>query len=312
MPLVSVVIPAYNAASDLPETIESVLRQSFTDFELLIINDGSIDATQEVVQAYAQKDSRIRLISQVNQGVAIARNHGIQESMGAYIAFLDSDDLWTSGKLAAHVDHLNAVPQVGLSFARIEFMQADGRLTGQHSNLRLKQIQPQHLYKDNLVCTPSNAVIRREVLEQVGGFTQGLSGMADAELFLRICCHGWQVEGLNQILVYYRTSTTGMSAHLQKMEAEWYQFSHQVNQYAPDLVDQYFNAAKAVFLRYLARRSLRLNLQPMVGVEFIKRAIQSDWKIILKEPRRTLLTTAAIYGQYFLQGRKLQGLSDYS
>jgi glycosyltransferase involved in cell wall biosynthesis len=305
-PKVSVVIPAYNAASDLAATIESVLQQTFVDFELLIVNDGSTDDTEKLVRQYTARDERIKLISQHNQGVATARNRGIQESSGDYIAFLDSDDLWMPNKLATHVQHLNSSPALGLSFARVEFMKDDGSLTGQCSNLRLRNIRSEHLYRENLICTPSNAVIRRSVLEQVGGFNKCLSGYADIELFLRISCYGWKIEGLNQVLVYYRISTSGMSAQLQSMEEEWYLFSDQVRGYAPELVGQHYSQAKAILLRYLARRALRLNLNSEVALGFINRALHSDWKITLMEPRRTLLTISAIYGQYFLRLARLK------
>jgi len=297
---VSIIIPAYNASQYLPQTLESVLQQTFTDFELLVIDDGSADDTENVVRRYAERDSRVRLISQPNQGVAVARNTGIQESIGEFIAFLDSDDLWLPSKLAAHIQHLILDSSLGISFARVEFMNADGSLTGQCSNLRLENITAKHLYTENLICTPSNAAMRRAALEQAGGFDASLSGYADIELFLRISCYGWKVEGINQVLVYYRTNTGGLSAQLRKMEEEWYHFSRQVNSYAPTLVSQHYSHAKAILLRYLARRSLRLRLAPHIGIDFIKRALLSDWKMLLKEPRRTLLTTSAIYGQYLL------------
>jgi len=297
---VSVIVPVYNGSQDLRETIESVLQQTFTDFELLVVDDGSTDSTADVIRGYAERDSRVRLVSQPNQGVAAARNTGIQESRGEIIAFLDHDDLWLPDKLMNHIQHLALDSSLGISFATIELMNSDGSLTGQYSNLRLKNITAKHLYAENLICTPSNAVIRRAALEQAGGFDASLSGFADIELFLRISCYGWKVEGLNQVLVYYRTNPGGLSAQLHKMEEEWYHFSRQVNSYAPTLVSQHYSHAKAILLRYLARRSLRLRLAPHVGIDFIHRALFSDWKMLLKEPRRTLLTTSAIYGQYLL------------
>lgn len=305
-PKVSVVIPAYNASQDLPETLKSVLQQTFTDFEILIVDDGSTDSTVDVARRYVESDSRVRLISQPNQGVSVARNTGLQESIGEFVALLDADDLWFPNKLAAHVQHMGRDPSLGMSFARVEFMNADGGLTGQYSNLRLRNIMPRHLYEENLICTPSNAVIRRATLEQAGVFDKSLSGYADIELFLRISCCGWKVEVMNDVLVRYRTSASGMSAQLSKMEEEWYRFSNQVNGYAPALVAENYSEAKAMLLRYLARRSLRLQLPPNVGMGFINRSLRSDWKIVLRDPRRTFLTIAATYGRYFLASANLE------
>ena len=97
MPRVSVVIPTFNAESTITETVESVLSQSFTDFELLVINDGSTDDT--LSQLAEIKDSRLRILSFPNGGVAASRNRGIEHSTGAYIAFLDADDIWARDKL---------------------------------------------------------------------------------------------------------------------------------------------------------------------------------------------------------------------
>jgi len=112
-PLVSVVIPAFNAVRFLTGSIPSVLAQTWTDFELIVVDDGSTDATAACVQAF--DDPRIRLVSQTNRGLAGARNGGIREARGTYIAFLDADDLWHPEKLARHVAHLQSQPGVGVS-----------------------------------------------------------------------------------------------------------------------------------------------------------------------------------------------------
>jgi glycosyltransferase involved in cell wall biosynthesis len=305
-PTVSVVMPNYNASEYVQETIESVLQQTFVDFEFLVIDDGSTDDSVDIIQRYSQQDSRIKLFTQSNQGVSITRNNGIQKASGEFIAFLDSDDIWLPDTLATHVQHLTANPSLGLSFGRVEFMSSDSKPTGKYSNSRLRNLKPKHLYEENHPITPSNAVIRRAVLEQIGGFDKDLGCFADAELFLRVICHGWKIEGLNQVLVYYRINSGGMSSQLYRMEEEWERFSQQAQAYAPELVNQYYNQAKAMLLRYLARRVLRLGLSSEIGVAYINRALRHDWKLLLKEPRRTVLTTLALYSQYLMQGYKFR------
>jgi glycosyltransferase involved in cell wall biosynthesis len=294
---VTVVIPAYHAADYLEKTIESVRHQTLEDFECLVIDDGSIDETATVVQRLSTSDQRIKLISQANQGVAVARNQGIQEAQGEFIAFLDADDLWATDKLEAHVQHLRSAQDLGMSFGRVEFIQEDGNPTGVFSNPEFTNLTPKKLYEKNPAITPSNAVIRKAALEQVGGFDRELSGLADAELFLRIQCQGWRVEGLNRVLVYYRTSVNGMSAQLYSMEADWQRMSDKIKAYAPDLIQEHYAVAESMLLRYLARRSLRLHLPAEIGSDFMSRALLADWKIILKQPRRTLLTMLAVYGE---------------
>ena len=104
MPTVSVIVPAYNAARFIEGAIDSVLAQSYTDFELLIVNDGSTDDTLARCERYS--DPRIRIVKQDNRGLAGARNSGVREACGEYLAFLDADDLWRNDKLERHVEHL--------------------------------------------------------------------------------------------------------------------------------------------------------------------------------------------------------------
>jgi glycosyltransferase involved in cell wall biosynthesis len=299
---VTVVVPAYNAAKYLSETIESVLAQTFKDFELLVIDDGSTDNTAEIAHQYSQQDSRVKLFYQENQGVSVARNMGIQMAQGEFVAFLDSDDQWLSDKLAVHIEHLTSQPELGISFAKVEFMTPDSNPTGQFSNSSLTNLTSVQLYYENLIITPSNVVIRRAVFKQVGNFDPNLKGTEDAELFLRISCNGWKVEGIDRVLTRYRTSIGGVSSQLSRMEEDWNRFNKKVQSYAPDIINEHYSQAKAFFLRYLARRALRCNLPSQVGVNFMNRSLQSDWKLILREPRRTLLTMLAIYGQYLLSG----------
>lgn len=295
--VVTVVIPAYNAAQYLAETIDSILSQTFTNFEVLIIDDGSTDHTAEVACAYAQRDCRLKYFSQANQGVSASRNKGVELATGELIAFLDADDQWLPNKLEAHVKHFDSSPNLGISFGRVEFMSSSGKPTGVISSSRLSGIEPKHLYYENLIVNPSNAVIQYAVFKQIGGFNQDLITMEDLELFLRIICKGWKVEGINQVLTRYRTAQGGLSSNLYRLEQDWEKFSVLVHNYAPELVQQHYKCAKAYFLRYLARRTLRLGLSAKVGLDFMTRSWQTDWQLVLREPRRTLLTWLAVYAR---------------
>jgi glycosyltransferase involved in cell wall biosynthesis len=291
---VSIIIPAYNADRFMAATLDSVLAQTFTDFEVIVVNDGSTDRTQAIVERYVQQDARIQLINHPNQGVGLTRQRGKAVAQGVFIAFLDADDLWLPDNLAAHMRHFADNPSLGISFGRVEFMQCDGTPTGRYSTSRLRNIKPVHLFYENLLITPSNAIIRRSVFEQVGELDCNLPGAEDQEFFLRTCCFGWSVEGIDAVLVRYRSTPGGISSQFESMEAGWRGLREKVNVYAPAMVAKDGPKSQAYFLRYIARRALRVSTSRTIGLRFMLRALKSDWTILLQEPRRTGLTLIAV------------------
>ena len=304
--IISIVMPTYNAAKFIHQTIQSVLNQSLSDFEYLILDDGSSDRSLAIAREYALGDRRIQVFSHPNQGVSATRNRGIKLARGSFIAFLDADDIWFPDKLAAHVEHFQANPNLAVSFSRVEFMTLNGEPTGQVSTSRLFHLKPEDFLYENPTSTMSNPVTRAEVFTQVGGFAEDMSYCEDLEWLFRVICHQrqgltpWQIEGIDRILVYYRASPAGLSASLNQMESGWDVLVDRARKYAPDLVQQHYGLARAVHLRYLARRALRLDLPPKAGFDFMHRAIASDWRIFFKEPRRTVLTLLATCGRCLL------------
>lgn len=302
-PLVSVIIPAYNAAQFLAETIQSVLAQSYRNWELLIINDGSTDNTTEVAEHYCQYDPRIQLYSQPNQGVSTARNLGIELAQGALIAFLDADDRWFPHKLTAHIEHLTATPPVGVSFAKASFIKHSGDPTGTISSGCLSHLKPEDFLYENPTITTSNLVVRRELFDQIGCFDPAMSYSEDLDWLFRVMCSKrWMVQGIDQVLIEYRTTGKGLSSSLYRIEEGWRYLIDKAQKIAPEIVEQHYSIAQAVHLRYLARQSIRLGLPSEIGVDFMTRALKSDWRILFKNPRRSLLTFLAVYGRHLTTG----------
>ncbi|MDS3859214.1 glycosyltransferase family A protein [Thermosynechococcaceae cyanobacterium BACA0444] len=301
MPLVSVIIPAFNAAHYLEQTLTSVIQQSLTDFEVLIIDDGSTDHTGEMVQAWVEQDQRIHYFYQANQGVSASRNYGIAQARGEFIAFLDADDLWYPDKLALQVKHLQSNPNLGVSFGRVNFLTKEGQPLGQLSTSPLVNLRPRDFLLGNPTTTSSNLLVRRATLTEIGGFDLEMRYAEDLEWLLRISCSQiWQIEGINQVLISYRTASGGLSSDLYQMEADWEIFLEKASIYAPGLIQADGSLARATHLRYLARRSLRLGLPPTVGLDFIWRAIRTDPRLWRQEPKQTLLTLIALYKKKWL------------
>src|SRR4028119_2048415 len=163
MPKVSVIVPAYNAMSYLPETLQSVLTQTFNSFEVLIINDGSSD---EIVEWASEiKDSRVKLISQENQGLSGARNTGIRSSQGEYLAFLDADDIWESSKLEKQVECLDKNLDVGMVSSWISTIEPNGNLINIYRNYKLGNELKRELFRSNIIFCGSTPLVRRMCFE---------------------------------------------------------------------------------------------------------------------------------------------------
>lgn len=182
---VSVVIPLYNAREVIRETIESVLAQSWKDYDIVVVDDGSTDGSGAIVREF---EGRIRYVRQENSGVARARNRGIAESTGGYIALLDHDDLWHPTKLEKQVAVLDRRPEVGMVITDVVHIDRDGKpmdVIGAGYNPSETFAR---LFVRGYVPTPSAAMIRRSVLQTVGGFDERFhsAGLDDHELWTRI------------------------------------------------------------------------------------------------------------------------------
>lgn len=214
MPKVTVVIPAYNAMTYLPETLDSVLKQTFIDFEVLIVNDGSTDGI--VLWALEIIDSRVKLISQENQGLPGARNTGIVHAQGEYIAFLDADDLWEPTKLEKQVHCLDSKPEVGLVYTWTLLVDQHGRSTGAVTASHTEGNVWEKLLLGDVVGSGSSAMIRRSCFETVGLFDTELSSIEDCDMWVRIAAH-YPLAVVKEVLVYYRQHFTNMSRDYNKM-----------------------------------------------------------------------------------------------
>lgn len=183
-PLVSVVIPAYNRADTIARALESVLAQDYARLEVIVVDDGSTDATQAVVAGFA--DPRIRLVAQANAGVSAARNRGIAEARGALVAFLDSDDEWLPGKVSAQVALFQrASPRLGLVYTGFASVAADGTAT-EHPARHRGWIYRDLLARNVVTGCGSTAMFRRAALELAGGFDPALPANEDYDLVLRV------------------------------------------------------------------------------------------------------------------------------
>ena len=212
MPLVSAVMPAYNAERYLPRAVDSVLRQTLSDLELLIVDDGSNDATVAVALSYAERDPRVRVLTQTNAGPGPARNLGFSVGTGRFFAFLDSDDEWDDTFLEENVGVLLARPDVDIVIGNAR--NRGGRRDG--APCRPVRRDGQRITLAEILADETSlfimAVFRREVIEAIGGFDPAMFTNEEYEMWIRAALAGFSFARHTRPLGWYACRPDSLSA----------------------------------------------------------------------------------------------------
>jgi teichuronic acid biosynthesis glycosyltransferase TuaG len=216
-PSVTIIMPAYNAAATIADSIESVLKQTYTNWELIIVNDCSTDNTSEIVKSYANTHIKMLRLNE-NKGISTARNVGARIASGEYIAFLDSDDVWLPKKLEIQIKYHLSNPFYMISHTAFEEFNNNkrrGRIWRQMF-LRAKRKRGNLLpllYYNNIVATLT-VMMRKTLFIDLGGFDLGIHGCEDLDLWIRIAQCGYKFGYINEILARYRNSLDGISKNV--------------------------------------------------------------------------------------------------
>lgn len=222
-PLVSIIVPAFNAEKFIARTLDSIIRQTHQNLEILVVDDGSTDRTADIVNEFIEKDTRIYLLQKTNSGVADARNLGIQHSQGDYIAPIDADDIWMPEFVEKQVKLiLDSPATIGMTYAWSFDIDEDDKLTGGfHVSWWKGDVYLPFICR-NFIGNASAALIRRSCFEAVGGYNSSLreqnaQGCEDLDLYLRIAAK-YQVSLVPEFLVGYRQLRGSMSRNFHIME----------------------------------------------------------------------------------------------
>lgn len=214
-PLVSVIVPSYNSEKTVVETIGSVLQQTLTDFELIVINDGSTDATLSLLNEI--DDSRLKVFSIKNGGVANARNIGIEKAKGGYLTFLDADDLWTVDKLEAQVKALQRHPNAGVAYSWTRAMDGGGELFYDANASSFSGDVLAQLLLENFIASGSNIMVTRQAAASVEPFDGSTNPCEDWDYVLRLA-REWDFVAVSKPQILYRQTAGSLSTNLKKME----------------------------------------------------------------------------------------------
>jgi len=263
-PLVSVVIPTYNAEAHLSATLVSVINQTYGHLEILVVDDGSSDRSAEIVRDFMARDPRVSLLQQPNAGVAQARNYGIRMAGGSLIAPLDADDLWGPTKIERQVARfLEADDRLALVYTWSHNVDEDGRV------MRLKGSRAEwegdvfhQLIETNLVGNGSNPLMRRDRVLDAGGYdpklrAQGAEGCEDWKLYLRLA-ERYEFAVVRECLVGYRQTPGTMSRNLWAMKRSYDLLSDDLRRRHPELPERVWRRNASFFSVWLASRDTSL------------------------------------------------------
>ncbi len=209
MPTISIIIPAYNAERTILETIESVQQQTFSDFEIIVINDGSTDKTLELLESI--KDERLKIFSYKNGGPSKARNHGIKNANGEFIAFLDADDMWTPDKLELQLAALEKYPEAGVAYSWNYFKYEKEEDYYADCDSFFEGNVYADLLIGNFLHNGSNPLIRKPAIDSIGFFDIKIKSCEDWDFYLRLAAK-WNFVLVQKPQIIYRQSSNSISS----------------------------------------------------------------------------------------------------
>ncbi|MBA3922877.1 MAG: glycosyltransferase [Nostocaceae cyanobacterium] len=254
MPLISIIIPAYNSEKTIGQTIQSALKQTFSDFELIIINDGSQDATIDIISNF--KDLRIKTFSYPNAGLSISRSRGFERAVGEFISYLDADDLWTPNKLSSQLQALQNNPDAAVAYSWTDNIDAEGNFLEKGTHISLSGDVYQKLLVINFLENGSNPLIKRKAIEEVGGFDNSLPAAQDWDMWIRLA-KKFKFVAVPSVQILYRISATSQSSNLLRQEKACILVFNKSFAQAPDSLRHLKNESRANLYKYLTWKALQ-------------------------------------------------------
>ena len=293
-PVVSVVMTAYNVAAYVATAIESALAQTFRDFEMIVIDDGSTDGTLQIAERF--QDSRLRVVVSRHRGAAAQLREGIENTSGPYLAFLDADDLWYPTKLERHIQFLNARPGADLAFSWSRIVDEEGEDTGLTSRQWDGPISLTELLADNVIGNGSALVLRREALESAGGIDPTFLACYDLDAWLRIAAlRPGNLWAIPDFLTSYRRRPGQITANVPLMERSFEQVLRKAHWFAPRAVAEVEQRARCNMQRFCAYGWYRAGYYGR-ALATMSRSLRRAPEVFLADRRNWKMTAAALSG----------------
>ncbi len=290
MPTISIIIPVYNGKATILETIASVQQQTFSDIEIIVINDGSTDSTLELLKSI--QDERLKIFSYENGGLPVARNRGISHATGEFIAFLDADDMWTPDKLELQLAALQQHPEAGVAYSWTYFKYDEEEYSYADESSFFEGDVYADLLVRNFLHNGSNPLIRRQAIESVGFFDPTLKSCEDWEFYLRLAVN-WDFVLVRKAQIIYRQSSSSMTSKVEVMEKSLIIVIERAFQSAPVNLQSLKKQSFSWVYKYAAQQYLkygRHNISDLnLATSKLVRAILIQPKILLEKYTQGLI-----------------------
>lgn len=291
-PLVSVLITTLNSTRFIDATIASALQQTLTDFEILVLDDGSTDDTVERVRSV--HDPRVRVWQYPHRGAPVTLNAGLHLARGRYVALLDHDDLWLPAKLARHVEAFEAQAEATATFTWSALIDERDRPITVHPGHWHGPIEFRQLLEDYVIGPSSSLVMQRSAVERAGGFDEQLPRCHDFDLILRLAfAQAHSIVAVPDTLTLYRRHAGQMSRDWRAMHHEWNAVIEKCREFAPADTAAVEPTARANINRYFAYLAYE-NGEFREARRFVREAARHDPRSFLTDPRNWKIATASV------------------
>jgi glycosyltransferase involved in cell wall biosynthesis len=286
LPKISVIIPAYNSEKTISHTIKSVLNQTLSVLELIVINDGSQDSTLEVIRQI--QDSRIKVFSYSNAGGNVSRNRGLNRAVGEFVSFLDADDLWTPDKLQSQFKALQENVTAKVAYSWTDYIDTNGQFILSGKRINVNGNVYENLLLSNFLENGSNPLICRKSLITLGGFDESLSAAQDWDMWLRLASK-FDFICVPSVQILYRISANSVSCNLVRQEKSCLQVLRRAYEERPYLRDttrttvkNSWNISLANLYKYLVCKALQKPFNRQKGLV----AAKFLWNYFLNDPAK--------------------------
>ena len=288
MPLISVIIPLYNSEKTIKQTLESVFEQTFSDWEIIAINDGSKDSTLDILAAI--EEPRLKVFSYPNGGISVSRNRGLALAQGEFIAFLDHDDLWTPDKLELQLKALQENPQAAVAYSWVDLINELGEFIRPHTRYSATgDVLPKQLL-DSIVHTASNPLIRKKALIEVGGFDESILGPEDWDLFIRLAAR-YHFVAVPKVQVLFRMTASSASTNIARQETQTLKVLDRAFSLAPESLQHLKKRSFTKIYMYLTFKALEVpsgRKNGFVAARCLWIALKND-PSLLRQPKNILV-----------------------